>query len=58
MVVYLYIQLTEVLQGGRINFQLSRLMRGSSTTDNTITKMFLLSTFDIFYFIYLFLDIN
>ena len=33
-------------------------MRGSSITDNTKTNMFILSTFDIFYFIYLFLDIN
>ena len=38
---YLYIQPTEVLQGGRINFQLSRLMRGSSITDNIKTKMFI-----------------
>ena len=33
-------------------------MRGSSITDNTKTNMFILATFDIFYFIYLFLDIN
>ena len=45
---YLYIQPTEVLQGGRINFQLSRLMRGSSITDNTKTNMFILATFVFF----------